>query len=737
MKMKKTIAALMLLTLLSLVIAQVPAHAQNEETMPTYPGGGSALAALLTTGGDTGTPVLDPVALPALGMIYQIIHDWNVQPSMVGEGDDMFGVPPEWATISTANEFGESDSEYTLEVDLKPTGRRDEFKCPPGTVPSGVENQWGVYECIPPPEEGGAPVIPGTWRTPNDISIAWNTGPVFPAGPGQFPWTLPEFNPSVAANPINRNNVIIGQVAVDLTQLPPFALSCSLHVFDWTPPGAVVRMWLPKAPPAGAIFNFCERALVVFSADGIAYVLWTDYEIAVPLLNSRTDFDMIRSVNNGVTWTDLNGVAMGAVGFNPVVRRFPMFGLNPAGQLPVFPSLAVFGRGVGTTRLNIAYASFTTALTNEIWSISSSLGGATLPAPGTWTTAAQLAVVSPFPFGTLLLTPSNAYLPDDNGDGEPTLHVVWYDDILWPPNTIPGVGGDFFRIRERRSQDNGAIYAAATTILGLREDAPIFDPQSGLMVWPTQAPHIATDALNNMVHVIVGQGWWPGLFWWPWSAYDLVYLYNTRGNLAAPAFSTVIYPFPGPLFVEGDLFFPALTVEPTDGAVHVTYATRQDLHGNYGLPFPGWQNYFFNVVETSAEPGDLVVAGGVGAWSQLQRVSHRDANPVFMARYAVDSPFLGIFFSASASFWNVEAAWTSGSYPPWTPTIFSDNTWYNRGAKPAVVPPPVGGAVLTADTLMLLMPYLLVAVFATLGLAYALRRRFRHIALPHIPSIRS
>jgi len=317
------------------------------------------------------------------------------------------------------------------------------------------------------------------------------------------------------------------------------------------------------------------------------------------------------------------------------------------------------------------------------------------------------------------------------------VHVVWYDDILFPPATIPGANNDWFNVRMVRSQDNGVTYTIPATILTLHEDAPIFDVQSGLMIWPTQAPHVVADGLNNMVHVIVGQGWW--WFWigWPWNAYDLVYLYNTAGNLGIAAASTIIYPFPGPMFADADLFFPALTIERLDGSVHVTYATREDVHGNFGLPVPFFQHYFWNLVYTSAEPGDLVVAGGVGAWTQVQMVS--SGNSGFMT-YEVDTPFLGMFFSVSASSWHVEAAWTSGTLPPlWVLPlpIWMDDTFYDRGDKPIIAPPPVGGTVLTADTLMLLMPYLLVALFATLGLAYALRRRFRNIALPHIPSIRS
>jgi hypothetical protein len=60
------------------------------------------------------------------------------------------------------------------------------------------------------------------------------------------------------------------------------------------------------------------------------------------------------------------------------------------------------------------------------------------------------------------------------------------------------------------------------------------------------------------------------------------------------------------------------------------------------------------------------------------------------------------------------------------------DTFTNFGVKPGV---PVGGTVLSADTLMLLAPYLLVAVLATLGFAYVFRRRFRSISLPTIPSV--
>ena len=677
----------MLSVLSILIVAAVPVHAVAPPEKPTpvfREGTGQALHDLLTGQGEYAAAggYLHEEQLPVLEDLYQIIHDGQMPTATVTLADGSTGnVPAEWAGL-----------DWTIQEEVAYTG----------PVKEGGASVTG---------SAGAPVIPGT-MFPADVPLATNTG---------NPFFLGEWNPSIAANPTNPANVIEAQRDVDTTQLlTGLPVRCSVRVLPpFLPP--ITPVFLPVE--GTGLISVCTMALVAFSSDGIAYILYTDYEFLGAA--SVTHFKLIRSMNGGVTWTDVPTGTVMPVTTPPTpivpfagwatIRAFPLFG-PPSGEIPFQPSLAVTGAGAATVRLNVAYATFTSSVTNDIRSISSNNGGATFTNP------VVIESVSPFlppPLHLrLLLGPSNSYIGTN-------LHIVWYDSIFLPPPS------DGFRVGMARSVDNGATYATGT--LAVRPETGFPFSPSLLWIYPTEHPKIASDFATNMVYVICGNSWAWAI--WPLNAYDLFFIYNTAGDLTIGASTFFQFPFPSAgMGAPAEQYFPAIATQPLDGTVHVTWADKSNLLWNFGptiFPTPE-----FLILYSASDPAHLQPTLAVEDWTSPQIVSHGDGSFWF---YSGESFYMGVFFSVSANNQFVDAAWTSNpfAYLPLPLRLLPalDDTWMNRGTKPT--PVPVGGTVLSADMLTLLAPYLLIGFLATLGLAYALRRRFRHIALPQIPSIRT
>jgi hypothetical protein len=691
---KKIIGILAMLTLLTLVIAQVPVHAATPALLPSNT---HDLINKAVVGGLLSAASVDQASelLPALGLIYQMYN--------VG-ADGQFADPTTYLTAETVTVNGQPQTMYVPREWYMLWHAINEVQEGMPELNWSYDNITGPVRMATVPDSqslvlAGLPVTPGTWTAP--VSLATN------GGPGLY---LPEFNPAIAANPMNQANQIEGQFDVSVADLGTGqALRCSVKA---SPFATAVPTFLPLEGTGAAAggLSFCERALPAFSDDGIAYVLYTDYEIGPGV--ARTLFKMIRSVDSGAHWTDLAGNAMNAgpntiPPFAPDIRAFPLIG-PPSGELPLFPSLAVSGSGAATTRIHVAYSTLTNLITSDIRSIESINGGTTFSNP------VMIESVNPFIPGPLrlLLAPSNAYLQPG------VVHVVWYDDIALPP-LFPG---GLFRLAYSRSMDNGVTYTAPVGVI--RPESLMFDFWSSpapLFVWPTEFPHIAADAATNSVYVVCGESWnW--FIWFPRDVLDVFMLYSQDGG----ATWNWNYPFPEWHIADAAQFFPAIAVEHNDGTVHVTYASKEDVFGNLPFIFFGpWP--WFDMVYTASTPTQLVP--GAEQWVEGQRVSG----------YVWDTWFLGLFFSVAANNGHVYAAYTTGILPTaatWGyASMLNDDTWLGTGTKPP--PPPVGGAVLSTDMLTLLMPYMAVAILATIGLAYALRRRFRSIQLPHIPSIRS
>jgi hypothetical protein len=641
---KKIVVPIIILTILLPFIATPTRQAHANGPIPNYPGD---LGAFLQSAG------FSLCIFPALTEVwYQLIHVWL---------DDHAGGPE-----GTFEEWGDSLCNHAHEGDG-------------GFAASAVGGS------------AGGTVIPGTWGTPIDLAV--NTPP---------PIALPEFNPSIAADPTDPNNVVEGQFAINAAgglASPPFALQCSLAVSHDA--GVSYTTAIPSALPlvglgftgGPSLLSFCSRAMVAWDSAGNVYVLYTDYELTGVASTTHSLFRMVKSTDKGVTWTDLSGNP-GATTIHDVPLVVGGGGSGTEAGIPIFPVLAVSG-----SNLDVAYTLFSNQPTNDIRSIS------TANANTPFTNPVVIATVNPST-GHFILAPSNAY----NGG---TLYVVWYDDDTVPPPSI------LYEVRGSKSTDNGVTWTAPTQVfLGSESVGPF---HRGVLTWPSEWPHLAVEPNSNFAYVVTSQGLPVGA---PvtniWNQYEVAVIYSTTGDITGATIAPIPN-FPNPaLIAPFDQLFPAVTTQP-DGTVHVTWADTTFDGPVLSIP-PHFQIFY-----SASNPANLQPAVAVENWAIPQVAS-------FAAGRAM-SFFEGIFFSVTAS--SSTATVNGYVHPAWAQTdittggILGMDTFTNRGEKPLL---PVGGAVLPTNQLALLAPYLLVAVFATLGLAYAMRRRFRGISLPTIPT---
>jgi hypothetical protein len=210
----------------------------------------------------------------------------------------------------------------------------------------------------------------------------------------------------------------------------------------------------------------------------------------------------------------------------------------------------------------------------------------------------------------------------------------------------------------------------------------------------------------------------------PWNQYQVFVVYSTTGDITSSTglFTQPEFPNTGGV-IPFDQLFPAVATQP-DGTVHVTWL---DTAPGGAAATNLATTPSSEILYSASNPANLQPTVAVENWAIQQLAS----GGIFLLAF-----FSGIFFSVTASSSTatvngfVHPAWVqiAGQLPP---GIANLDTFTNRGMKPLL---PVGGAVLPTNELALLTPYLLVAVFATLGLAYAMRRRFRSINLPTIPT---
>ena len=690
-----------------------------------YPGGGSALATLLSQQAS----YLDPTVYPTLDAIYGLLHDWQAPSELQGlqsaegtdEANSLDQNVPEWSQLGTAQVepwevllgvlndcpdlAGDNFAAVIDAITADPfvaddlVAALEEAGCASGvqlttvTIPGTTTYTTTVG--------GDAPVIPGTFGT--DVSLASNPfAPIF---------ETPEFNPSIAVNPTDALNVIEGQFDVSSDVLDT-GIACSL-TFS-TDGGATYspKTFLPLANPDDS-FSICTRALVAFGGDGTAYVLYTDYEFVPGPGPSFTEFRMVMSTDGGATWTDLAGNGFADAAFDPVVKSFPL-----AQELPILPSLAVTGSGA-TTRLNIVYSTFKGfGLDNEIDMLASNDAGATFPVSQILRTQNPLIPFPgiPFPGLRLVLAPSNAF--DANG----AINVVWYDSFIFP-----GFGLRAYGAYHGANNGAGAFVEDDIIIIG-PEFAPVV--RGGMFRFPTYFPHIASEFNSGMTYMI----WSRGLPFidvstgnFIFGRYRITFVYDSDSDITTLADMNLQNNFENPgLQAVADQFYPALAPQTLDGTIHVTWA---DVRGPRGAGFPSFTSRW-QILYSASNPALLVP--GAESWTSPLVVSDGQADPPFSRT----TFFLGTFFSATASDDRVHPAWTERS--PNEPTgdffvsLFWDDTFTDRGTKPPV---PVGGTALSADLLTLALPYIFVAVLATLGLAYVLRKRYSNVNLPQIPTL--
>jgi hypothetical protein len=259
--------------------------------------------------------------------------------------------------------------------------------------------------------------------------------------------------------------------------------------------------------------------------------------------------------------------------------------------------------------------------------------------------------------------------------------------------------------------------------LGSENTGPI---HRGVIAWPSEWPHLATEPNSGFAYVVTTRSF-IGTPTTPLSnRYHIAVIYFVDGDVTNGALTNSFtqFNFPNPaVFPAFDQLFPAVTTQP-DGTVHVTYADAAIAGPLPPAPVVG---ILFQIFYTGTNPSNLQPSIPVETWVAPQLVSDAPGSMPF---------FTGVFFSVTAS--SSTATVNGYVHPAWAAStafgfvgIVGLDTFTDRGKKPLL---PVGGAVLPTNELALLTPYLLVAVFATLGLAYAMRRRFRSINLPTIPT---
>jgi hypothetical protein len=440
--------------------------------------------------------------------------------------------------------------------------------------------------------------------------------------------------------------------------------------------------------------------MVAWDSAGTVYVLYTDYETGFPAAGTHSFFRMVKSVDKGATWTDLSGAA-GVSTIHDVPLVVGGGGSGTEAGIPMFPVLAVSG-----SNLDVAYTLFSNLPTDDIRSISSADAGATA-----FTNPVVIATVNPST-GHLILAPSSAY-------NRGTLYVVWYDDDTIPPPSA------FYEIRASKSTDNGVTWTTPSLVSTGVENAGPF--HRGVLTWPSEWPHLAIESNSNFAYVVTTAAvsvLAPVVN--AWNQYHLVVVYSTTGDISSGTGRFTQVDFPNPdIFAPYDQLFPAVTTQP-DGTVHVTWLDTAP-GGAAANSLTAGGSARSEILYSASNPSKLQpeIVGPHENWAIPQLASFTNFGLAF---------FSGIFFSVTASSSTatvngfVHTAWVWAN----AGTLVSLDTFTNRGTKPLL---PVGGAVLPNNELALLAPYLAVAVFATLGLAYAMRRRFRNISLPTIPTV--
>jgi len=708
MKMKNLgiLAVLTLLLVIAIPTAPVPIAAQSAPPQ---------LPTLTAQDMQTQLPYVDPTAYPLMEVFYQMLNNWQVP-------QQADGTPyiPEWANLPTSTE--------TLPTGGGATVSASGSASAPAVVVGSFAASAGT---------ASSPALPPTFTT--QVNLASNS--ILPT------IFTPSFNPSIAADPSNITTTNVGGALIegqfDVAPAQPF-LRCSIRTSvdggtTWSGP-----TFLPLVPQAPG--SFCTRALVAFSStDDVAYVLWTSYSLAT----STTNFLMGETAYNVATNTfgALTGLAGGA--FPTVVRAFPM-----SQELPITPSLAVFGAGA-IAEIHIAYVTFKgVPLTpqNEIDTMNSATGNVPFAGPTVLRTVNQV-IPGPRQF---LLGPSNAYL------GRNRVNVAWYDS---GPTFLSGL----FFIGHSASTDNGNTNAVVNHVpVGFAVNGENGGFVQGKIITApfTFFPHLAADTVRGYEYLIDGYSFpafphacAPGFA----QCYKLFFMednggnFNTLNTAAAPCAPDPLNPanfvctaagtrrayiqnnFENPhTGAASDEFFPAIAIE-SDGTVHTTWADRRGPTAALGaLARPDFQILYAASYPFGPGFGTAPLVPVVPFWTSPQVADQ--GNALLASGFMEGAPFSGEFFSLAVNHGSggVHPAWTAvtnvastalGGPPPLT--LFADNTYTNTG----VIVTPVGGAVLSVNNLALLAPYLAVAVFATLGLAYALRRRFRSISLPQIPSI--
>lgn len=348
----------------------------------------------------------------------------------------------------------------------------------------------------------------------------------------------PQVEPSVAANPVNSQNLI---AAYEDTALNP--QKCVSYMS-----GDLGRTWTGRT--LRSTNDFCSDPVVRFRSDGVAYLVYLHY-FTQSVERFTTQLGIQSSSDGGQTWgnevTIASGLVIGCPG-QPVLDK---------------PWLAI------DSAINVMYVSYTHYFYNADCSYTTQVGLYRSTDGGQTWSGTDVTLV-----GALyqLRQGSNLAVGPDG-----SLFVAWYDSLL------DGQFAGQFAIDSKRSTDRGVSFpASATRIVTAYETQRQF-PNLSWRAWATMAPKIATGpnpSNSSYVNVYVVYGARPQV---QGTGTDEADIFFSKSTDSGTTWSTSIKLNPDS--TDTPQFFPSIAVHDTNN-LHVTYG---DMSIDNSLPYSLYQ----------------------------------------------------------------------------------------------------------------------------------------------------
>ncbi len=386
----------------------------------------------------------------------------------------------------------------------------------------------------------------------------------------------PQMEPSVAANPVNTQNLI---AAYEDQALNPY--KCVSYTS-----GDLGRTWTGRTlRPTGAI-DFCSDPVVRFRSDGVAYLVYLHY-FTQSAERFTTQLAIQNSTDGGLTWgnevTIASGLVIGCPG-DPVLDK-PWLAIDSANSV-IYVSYTHYFYDAKCT------------YTNQVGLYRSTDGGQTWS--GTDVT----------PVGALgeLLQASNLAVGTDG-----SLFVAWYDSLL------DGYFAGQFAIDFKRSTDRGVSFPASATRIVTAYETQKQLPNLMWRVWATMGPKMVA-GLNpsnpSYVNIYLVYGARPQA---QGTGTDEADIFFSKSTDSGATWSSSIRLNTDS--TDTPQFFPSIAVHDTNN-LHVTYG---DMSINSALPYSQYQ-----IVHRQSSDGG--VSWQAGSQSVTNAVSD-SLNSAFLGDY--------------------------------------------------------------------------------------------------------